>query len=152
MNAILDGQVNLVDADLSGANLQGASLPFDISYYRAWSLQGATMPDGTKHVETFTREEITILLQLAGSTDNAVLSCRNLEGIDLSDFDLHGVNISFANLSRANLSGANLEGANLSEANLEGALLSGAIITNEQLAQTKSLKGATMPDATVHSW
>jgi uncharacterized protein YjbI with pentapeptide repeats len=33
---------------------------------------------------------------------------------------------------------------------LEGANLSGANVTDEQLAQARSLKGATMPDGTKH--
>jgi uncharacterized protein YjbI with pentapeptide repeats len=35
-------------------------------------------------------------------------------------------------------------------ADLSGTDLRGAIVTDEQLAQAKSLKGATMPDGTVH--
>ena len=48
------------------------------------------------------------------------------------------------------LSGKNLSGANLRGASLEWADLEGANVTDDQLAQAKSLKGATMPDGTKH--
>jgi uncharacterized protein YjbI with pentapeptide repeats len=51
---------------------------------------------------------------------------------------------------RANLNGANLSEANLRGADLIKALLRRAKVTPEQLAQTKSLKGATLPDGTKH--
>jgi uncharacterized protein YjbI with pentapeptide repeats len=38
----------------------------------------------------------------------------------------------------------------LTGANLSGADLTGATVAPEQLAQAKSLRGATMPDGTVH--
>jgi uncharacterized protein YjbI with pentapeptide repeats len=59
---------------------------------------------------------------------------------DLSEEDLSGVN-----LSGAKLYGADLTGADLREADLER-----ATVTDGQLAQAASLKGATMPDGTVH--
>jgi uncharacterized protein YjbI with pentapeptide repeats len=39
-----------------------------------------------------------------------------------------------------------LQGANLTDAVLRGANLSNAKVTSEQLAEAKSLEGATMPD------
>jgi uncharacterized protein YjbI with pentapeptide repeats len=55
-------------------------------------------------------------------------------------------------LSGADLRKTELEDANLSGADLSGADLSGAKgVTEEQLAQAKSLKGATMPDGYVQS-
>jgi membrane protein implicated in regulation of membrane protease activity len=80
--------------------------------------------------------------------------------IDLSGADLSQVDLSGADLSRADLSGANLRKANLSNAILFNANISNAIleeanfnkswVTREQLKQTKSLKGATMPDGSLH--
>lgn len=55
------------------------------------------------------------------------------------------IQFSQADLSKADLTEANLKNADLSEANL-----SGADITPEQLAQAKSLQGATMPDGKLH--
>jgi uncharacterized protein YjbI with pentapeptide repeats len=81
----------------------------------------------------------------------------SLDRIDFSDADLRnialsGSNLSFANLSDADLSAANLSDANLRKAvlrraNLSRANLSGATgFSNEQIAATESLEGATMPD------
>jgi hypothetical protein len=50
----------------------------------------------------------------------------------------------------ADLRWADLRGANLSRADLSWATLIIARVTDEQLAQAKSLKGATMPDGTKH--
>jgi hypothetical protein len=55
-----------------------------------------------------------------------------------------------ANLQGANLQGANLQEANLQGANLQGANLQGANATDEQLTDTLSLQGATMPDGSKH--
>jgi uncharacterized protein YjbI with pentapeptide repeats len=53
----------------------------------------------------------------------------------------------YANLSRADLLGADLLGADLSGANLKDAK---NITTEELEMQAKSLKGATMPDGSIH--
>jgi hypothetical protein len=71
--------------------------------------------------------------------------------IELNNTDLQGANLKGAYLQRANLQEANLQEANLQEANLQeaslqGANLLGAIVTDEQLADTLSLQGATMPN------
>ncbi len=94
-----------------------------------------------------------------------VFNHSDLRGIDLRNADLHGTSMSGTNfsgtllsgadLSNANLrkaifSGTDLGGVNLNGAFLEGAYLRDAILTKEQLAQAKSLKGATMPDGSIH--
>jgi pentapeptide repeat protein len=56
--------------------------------------------------------------------------------LDLREANLHGANFFDANLREAILDGANLHGANLD----------GARVTDEQLADTRSLQGCTMPD------
>ena len=73
------------------------------------------------------------------------LECTNLHEAFLTSADLRG-----AFLQGADLSKAYFKGADLSEAYLEGADLTGAKITDKQLATTKSLQGATMPDGTIH--
>jgi uncharacterized protein YjbI with pentapeptide repeats len=73
------------------------------------------------------------------------LGKANLKGANLDRADLIG-----ANLREAILTGANLRGADLNKANLAWANLSGANVTSEQLGKAASLKGATMPDGTVH--
>src|SRR6266566_2292334 len=100
----------------------------------------------------------------------ADLSRADLHGLDLSNTDLHETILSYANLEgtdlhsatlrRADLKGAVLREADLTEANLskadlsnaiiEGANLSKAWVTKEQLSKAKSLKGATMPDGSIH--
>jgi len=96
---------------------------------------------------------------------DANLSEASLRRADLSGADLRGANLREADLRAANLINANLTGAILSWASLEGADLTGAILNwagleeadltgakveDWQLAQTKSLKGATMPGGEVH--
>src|SRR6266487_5612330 len=78
----------------------------------------------------------------------------------LKDADLKQINLCQANLTEANLSGANLAGANLTEADLSGANLSGADLlkadlsganlSQTNLSEAKSLKGAIMPDGSIH--
>ena len=104
--------------------------------------------------------------------DLANLSNADLSGTNLVDAVLTIANLSNANLSRAdmiksflwqtNLRGADLANANLLRASLndtklDGADLTGAYlqevtgITNKELEkQAKSLKGATMPDGSIH--
>ena len=98
------------------------------------------------------------------------LSGVNLSGANMSSVNLSGVNLSNANLSKstigeshfsgAHLSGADMSGAflqsddftdaDLSGADLSGADLTFARVTSDQLAQAKSLAGATMPSGTQH--
>src|SRR5215217_944684 len=54
-----------------------------------------------------------------------------------------------ADLRGANLQGANLQEANLQETNFQEVNLQGANVTQEQLADTWSLQGATMPDGQI---
>jgi uncharacterized protein YjbI with pentapeptide repeats len=74
-----------------------------------------------------------------------------LGGANLFHADLRGAILTKANLLHATLLQANLKEADLSDADLSGVNLSGADLTNakvtkEQLEETKSLKGATMPN------
>jgi uncharacterized protein YjbI with pentapeptide repeats len=89
--------------------------------------------------------------QLRGTKlQEADLSFAYLSEADLKDANLHGTNLRGANLSGTDLGDAYLSAADLREADLSGANLSGATVTTEQLAQAKSLKGATMPDGSIH--
>jgi len=74
----------------------------------------------------------------------------DLSGAVLSRAVLYHVNLGGTNLKRANLDRADLIGANLREANLVRADLTGAKVTSEQLGKAASLRGAAMPDGTVH--
>jgi hypothetical protein len=81
----------------------------------------------------------------------AHLNEAHLSRVDLSKARLVGAHLNEAELRRADLSGADLSGADLSGAILSQANLSGATgTTPEQLARAKSLKGATMPDGSIH--
>ena len=75
----------------------------------------------------------------------AILSYVSLTGVRLS-----GANLSHAQLMDADLSGADLSDADLSDTDLRKANLTGAKASAEQLKQAKSLKGATMPDGSIH--
>ena len=97
-----------------------------------------------------------VMLPLA-NLSMADLSEANLTGTNLYRADLSGANLQGTDLSKVVISKANLSGANLTEANLDGANLDGANlkyakgITKEELEkQTKFLKGATMPDGSIH--
>ena len=64
-------------------------------------------------------------------------------------------NFRGADLSGADLSGATLQGDDFRDADLSGADLSGADllfaqVNEDELAQAKSLAGATMPHGTQH--
>ncbi len=85
-----------------------------------------------------------------------------LVGANLAGADLRGANLSYATLvftsfAHANLAGADLRGTNMQNVNVTGANLTGANlrdatgIGNGQLAKASSLKGATMPDGSVHA-
>ena len=117
---------DLHGTDLSGADLRDARLPW--SYLPYAKLNGADLRGA----------------YLRGDPDQS-------GDADLSDADLSDANLSEADLSYDNLSSANLQGANLTDAvfrgtNLSNANLSNAKVTSEQLAEAKSLEGATMPN------
>jgi hypothetical protein len=81
----------------------------------------------------------------------ANLQGSNLRGANLQEANLQRANLQRANLQEAklqeaNLQRANLQRTNLDETNLQGANFRGAIITDEQLADTLSLQGTTMPN------
>jgi hypothetical protein len=75
----------------------------------------------------------------------ADLQEADLQEAYLYGADLRGADLPKANLREAYLYGADLRGADLQKANLQGANLQEANVTDEQLASTLSLQGATMP-------
>lgn len=107
------------------------------------------------------REKVKAVIDLTGADlSGAVLHWAVLRGADLSWVDLSDADLSWADLSDANLSGATLRGVNmrgatlirtvLSLADLTAGDLRGAVVTDEQLAKAESLKGAIMPDGSIH--
>jgi uncharacterized protein YjbI with pentapeptide repeats len=126
-NAVL-GDTNLQSAILGGANLEDA-------YLQESNLQGAYLKGA------YLKDAYLILANLArADLRGADLRSANLRDVDLKDADLRGAKLSNADLERAKLKGANLEHA----------VLKNVKVTEEQLAKAKSLKGATMPDGTIH--
>jgi len=118
--------ISLEQADLSGSDLNGANL------IRA-DLSGANL--------SWEADLIDAILSGAKPRGEA-----DLRDADLRDANLSDANLREADLSYDKLSSANLQGANLTDANLTGANLSNAKVTSEQLAEAKSLEGATMPN------
>lgn len=78
------------------------------------------------------------------------LSGANLRGVWLRQTALSNTDLSGADLSDADLTGADLSDAVLSDTDLSGADLSRATVTEAQLATSKSLEGATLPDGSKH--
>jgi len=87
--------------------------------------------------------------------NEANLAEVTLINVDLTDVDLRAANLTDANLrgtvlADADLRGANLTGAELTGADLTGADLTGARVAYEQLAASRSLSQATIPDGSTH--
>jgi uncharacterized protein YjbI with pentapeptide repeats len=113
----------------------------DVRAWNEWRVQNpSTRPDLTE-------------ADLRGAfLQEADLRGANLQGADLYTAILPRANLQEAdlrggNLQGAGLIGADLRGANLQEANLFSAkLLDAQVADDHQLADTKSLQGATMPN------
>jgi uncharacterized protein YjbI with pentapeptide repeats len=158
-------RINLSDAQLTCTNLSEG--------LTCTNLSGSDL-NGTKLMRANLSGANLSSTNLSGTTfDGADLTRTNLSGANLTDANLGPAppplvlsdpnrsrrltraNLSGANLTDANLTRAKLIGADLTDANLIGADLSNANLfgakgwTNEQLAQAKSLVGATLPDGTV---
>ena len=114
--------------------------------------------DASRKAEVMQFLEEANLIQGEGERDPIIyLSGANLNETDLVYANLigaalNGAHLTDADLRRARLNDANLVGARLNDANLVGADLTDADLngtegwTDDQLAQAKSLKGATMPN------
>lgn len=74
----------------------------------------------------------------------------NFSNADLSQGVLFHANLNGANMRETDLRETDLLGADLTNANLSFANLCGANVTQEELNKAKSLKGATMPDGSIH--
>ncbi len=81
----------------------------------------------------------------------------NMYEVDLRSAILSDATLTFVDFSNANLEGANLQAADMHNVNLTGADLTRANLKDavgvsmEQLAKAKSLKGAILPDGSVHA-
>ena len=93
------------------------------------------------------------IIDLSGANlSGANLRTDNLSAAYLRNIYLDGANLREADLREADLRDAVLSGVHLNGADLSGANMRDAFgITSEQLEkQAKSLKGATMPDGSIH--
>ncbi|WP_335086797.1 pentapeptide repeat-containing protein [Nostoc sp.] len=108
------GGIQLLEADLNNANLQGADLEYA-------NLQRALL------IETNLKEAILFKANLKGAIlfkanlQKALLFKSNLQEANLSQANLQEAKLIAANLQRADLSQANLQEANLSQAKLQEA-------------------------------
>jgi hypothetical protein len=125
-------EANLQEANLEGANLQWANL------FNA-NLQGANLRAANLYYAK---------LQHA-SLQGARLRGIHLEYASLVGANLHRADLLYARLQNAYLRDANLEDAYLDDANLQDASLLPAGVGDAQLAATRSLEGATMPDGQI---
>ncbi len=128
-------RANLSDANLSEANLSDCNLE-DVN------LAGSVLIKTNLSKSTLNRANL-----VGTGLCHSNLSEAFLIHADLSTADLIEADLSRTYLSKANLSGTNLDGADLI-----GAVLKGSFgITIEELEKVaKSLKGATMPDGSIH--
>jgi uncharacterized protein YjbI with pentapeptide repeats len=127
-------RANLVEANLFGANLQGAFLA--VANLQGSNLYGAFLKGAYLEIVNF---------------EGADLREANFEGADLQRANLQGAQLLMANLQGAYLEKAEFKDADLEDTDLSGAYLKDATgITPEQLATAKSLKGAIMPDGSIH--
>ena len=107
-------------------------------------LRGALLDDETR-IDARWRLVIQVLNNGASGVN---LVRANFNQAAMANADLRGADLSHATMLGADLSGANLKSANLSNADLRHANLNGADVTARQLADAKSIAGATLPDGT----
>jgi uncharacterized protein YjbI with pentapeptide repeats len=128
---------HLHQANLSGANLDHADLGHT-------DLAGAELRGTDLERANLEGANLEGAYLTGGHLGEAILVDANLSSAE-NNQSKRGADLNHADLREADLTGANLSGANLSNANLEG-----ATVTDEQLAESESLQGATMPDGTEH--
>jgi uncharacterized protein YjbI with pentapeptide repeats len=133
-NGFIKNIFSLSGADLTGTVLPGTVLPGVV--LRGADLSGAMLSGAHLNGADLTGAVLT----------GAVLTGAVLSGAYLNGADLSGAHLDNTDLSAADLSCTNLSGGKKVCANLKGAIGT----TPEQLAQAKSLQGATMPDGSTH--
>ena len=141
-------KADLHDADMVSANLSGANLSEAI-------LSSADLTGVVLIEARLTHAYLNSTRLVGADLSKADLKWARLHKAKLVLADLRGANLNdadlrMADLSRAKLASTDLSRAELSGADLRMADLTGAQVTDKQLAQAKSLKGAIMPDGTMH--
>ena len=133
-------RTTLEETDLSGAWFSDTT-NFSESVFFGASLRGARLTNAHLNEVDFTKADLREV-SLAGA---------KLNKADLHEANLSGVNLAYADFNNANLSKTDLTYAKFSGVNFDGANLSDAIVSVDRLKeQAKSLKGATMPDGSIH--
>lgn len=133
--AYLKGRRDFASQDLSGLNLQKATLAGGIFHQTKLAkvnFQGSDLSDAD-----FGRASLNRANLRDANLGRAYFSYTDLEGADL-----RGADLSYAYLNHANLKGANLCGANLSNAK----------ITEEQLALAKTNWATVLPSGKRGFW
>lgn len=130
---------DLTNSDLSGANLSNANLA-------KVELPNARLSNACLDGASLAEAEVTGAF-LEGVTLKGASCCKTY----FCNSDLSNADLSNATMTDADLSGANLIGANLAGAYFAGANFTDAKVSPEQLAKADSLKGAILPDGTIHS-
>ena len=135
---------DFIEADLRGADLQGAYLE-NTNLVRA-KLQGANLT-GTRlwNADLADADAPGAILELA-VLQSAELASTQLQGANLSGANLRNANIISTRLQGADLSGANLRNANIISTRLQGADLSHADLRNAKITSTQ-LQGADLATA-----
>jgi uncharacterized protein YjbI with pentapeptide repeats len=136
--------VELHGAHLGKANLRRANLlEADLSWA---DLSRANLSDADLSGADLRWTELSNADLRGANLRAADLGHANLRSADLRWAYLREADLREAHLGKANLHGADLRGANLGGADLSWTELSRVSVTQEQLDQTKSLEGATMPN------
>ncbi len=165
--AFLNG-VDLVQVDLSGANLRQANLgyipsipPEDQEYIEGADLSGANLSEANMSEAYLDQVNLRRANLTKANLSGADLDRADLRYADLTDADLSYAKLMSADLSYANLTGADLTNTELSlytewengfGADLSKSILKGVtgITIKELEKRAESLKGAIMPDGSIH--
>ncbi|PKO16847.1 MAG: hypothetical protein CVU39_06420 [Chloroflexi bacterium HGW-Chloroflexi-10] len=129
------------EGNLRGLNL--SNFDFRAANFSMANLRGVDLSNSDLSEANLTQADLGI----------ADLICSNLSNSILRSAFMVEVNLSNANLEGADLTGAILSDSELIETHLKDCDMScvdfeNAIVSIEQLAQTRSLEGATLPDGT----
>jgi uncharacterized protein YjbI with pentapeptide repeats len=139
-----EAPLDLHETDLHGAQLRNANLGNAI--FVGADLRGTYLVSVDLTSANLYRADLSGAILAYSDFGEAQLRSVDLRWADLEEANLRIANLEEADLQDANLRGADLQDANLQRANLQRANLQGAKVADEQLADTLSLKGATMPD------
>lgn len=134
LRSVILREAHLDGADMSGANLNDAEL--DGAYLIDVDLTGADLTLAALPGAHMDRADLS----------GAVLKQTNMAGADLSGAFLNNANLSAAIFTNTSLVGTDFINTVLTGADFRNADLTDAKVSEEQMASTDSLSGATMPD------